>query len=66
MFTGKNGKVTVAILDGNRGFGCMFAGNFGNVTVPNMASNGVIVAKKPFFMKPTHYKKKKEVTVEFR
>jgi hypothetical protein len=54
LFTGKNGKVTVAILDGNRGFGCMFAGNFGNVTVPKMASNGVIVAKKPFFMKPTH------------
>ena len=54
MFTGKNGKVTVAISSGNRGFGCMFAGNIGNVTVPKMASNGVIVAKKPFFMKPTH------------
>ena len=54
MFTGKNGKVTVAILSGNRGFWCMFAGNIGNVTVPKMASNGVIVAQKPFFMKPTH------------
>ena len=51
---GKFRKYPCQIPYGIRKKGCMFAGKIRYVSVAKSVSNGVIVAKKPFFMKPTH------------